>query len=58
MKLLFIMLIALFMLSGCYTGLGINSSIPIGNMGSIGTGVTVGSDGKVHGNIGLGGRIF
>jgi len=59
-KILIITLFTLFFITGCNAGLGLGGSIPIGNVGNIGTGVTVGSDGQVHGSVGVGTgwRIF
>lgn len=57
-KILLGTLLTLLLLTGCNANLGLGGSIPLGGLGSIGTGVTVGSDGQVHGSVGMGGRIF
>ena len=55
MKKIIILLAALFLLSGCYSSVGVGGGIPIGNSGAVGSTVSVGSDGQVHGSVGIGG---
>jgi len=57
MKLSVILLLVSFMLQGCFSSVGVGGGIPIGNSGIATSSVQVGSDGRVHGNIGLGTAI-
>jgi UDP-3-O-[3-hydroxymyristoyl] glucosamine N-acyltransferase len=55
-KSLFFLLLS-FALSGCYSSVGVGSAAPLGKHGVIGSTVSVGSDGRVHGNVGVGTAI-
>ena len=44
-------------LSGCYSSVGVGTAAPIGKHSVIGSTVSVGSEGRVHGNVGVGTAI-
>ena len=44
-------------LGGCYSSVGVGTAAPIGKHGVVGSSVSVGSDGRVHGNVGVGTAI-
>lgn len=54
MKTIIFLLSLAFLLNGCYSGIGIGVGTAIGNHGGVGTNVHLGSDGQVHGSVGLG----
>ncbi len=41
-------------LQGCYSNVGVGTTAPLGKHSVVGSSVTVGSDGQLHGNIGIG----
>jgi len=57
MKLYIFLIFTAFCIQGCYSSVGIGGGIPLGNSGVIGSTVQVGSDGRVHGNVGVGTAI-
>lgn len=54
MKTILFLTVFTFLLSGCYTGIGIGAGTSIGSHGGVGTNVHIGSDGQVHGSVGVG----
>ncbi len=54
---IFIFLLFALFFQGCFSSVGVGTTIPIGHNGGIGTTVSVGSDGHVYGNVGVGGVI-
>jgi len=54
MKTILLFLSIAFVLSGCYSGVGLGVGTSIGNHSGVGTNVHVGSDGQVHGSLGVG----
>lgn len=45
------------LLEGCYSSVGASTAMPVGKYGSVGSSVSVGSDGMLHGNVGVGTAI-
>jgi len=45
------------LLGGCYSSVGVGTAAPIGKHGVVGSTVSVGSNGRVHGNVGVGTAI-
>ena len=54
MKTILFLLSLAFTLGGCYSGVGLGVGTSIGDHGGVGTNVHVGSDGQVHGSVGVG----
>jgi serine acetyltransferase len=46
-----------WMLTGCYSTIGAGTAVPLGKHGVVGSTVSVGSDGRLHGNVGVGTAI-
>ncbi len=44
----------LFLLNGCYSNVGVGTTVPLGEHSVIGSNVNLGSDGHLHGNVGIG----
>ena len=56
-KKILLCLVMTILLGGCYSSVGVGTAAPIGNHGVVGSTVSVGSDGRVHGNVGVGTAI-
>ena len=54
MKTIFFLLSFTFILSGCYSGVGFGVGTSVGSHGGVGTTIHAGSDGQVHGSVGVG----
>ena len=54
MKTILFLLSFAFVLSGCYSSIRLGVGTSIGNNAGAGTNVHVGSDGQVHGSVGMG----
>jgi len=54
MKNILFLILSTFMLHGCYSGIGLGVGTDIGNGIGVGSNVQLGSDGQIHGSIGMG----